>query len=436
MKLVKMKFGKNIRFSKVNLLFIICLIGMVGLILAADVQLSGRWSEDGERLTLNWNQPEGEVSQVEYSHDLLFWTPSPTGRFTDGLKIAEWTDIGWPSTAGKPNDRQQRYYRVVHGSKTSMDTTNLLWAEIITPYLESSLWKPRDAVDASERLTVPLHAAFRLARLDWQHDFDNFFDRYFAAYPKEVDTSNESRLSRLSFHYFTSRYLVLTASQERADAVRDLHAQMIAEDIRQLWNVTPAWMWERSDFVGMRERLLWKVENKNVSPQYFRALFDEELFLIAIAADLTHYFRLRDIAPDPAQADILNWTKLILSKEIKWGSAGGWLLQPGVWHEHPDYAYAGNGAELQGLNPSPVEGIASDSSHSMRWPLWLVSLAEAFPPDSEDNLFYTNLQFGLETQFVSKVLVPPTPEFRGFRTHNFMDGRNGVYRYNLSLIHI
>ncbi len=36
---------------------------------------------------------------------------------------------------------------------------------------------------------------------------------------------------------------------------------------------------------------------------------------------------------------------------------------------------------------------------------------------------------GLEKQFYEKVLVPPSPEFPGYRMTNFMDGRNGVYRW-------
>ncbi len=73
--------------------------------------------------------------------------------------------------------------------------------------------------------------------------------------------------------------------------------------------------------------------------------------------------------------------------------------------------------------------IAADSSHSMRFPLWLKSLAEAYAEGSLEKMYYKKLIKGLAKQFLYRVLVFPTDEFAGYRTNNFMDGRNGVYRW-------
>ena len=47
---------------------------------------------------------------------------------------------------------------------------------------------------------------------------------------------------------------------------------------------------------------------------------------------------------------------------------------------------------------------------------------------------YLRLYFGyppfLSAQFFEKVIVPPSDEFPNYRTNNFMDGYNGIYRYN------
>ena len=62
--------------------------------------------------------------------------------------------------------------------------------------------------------------------------------------------------------------------------------------------------------------------------------------------------------------------------------------------------------------------------------MWLRSFIEAFPPLSPDRLYYEELLSGLEIQFMEKVIVAPDSTFGAYRTNNFMDGRNGVYRYS------
>lgn len=78
----------------------------------------------------------------------------------------------------------------------------------------------------------------------------------------------------------------------------------------------------------------------------------------------------------------------------------------------------------------PIKDVAMDTSHSHRFPLWLTSLAGAYPVGSDERAFYEELLMGLGEQFVREVLVGPTDDFPSYRTANFMDGRNGVYRWN------
>ncbi|HVL24332.1 MAG TPA: hypothetical protein VM450_09605, partial [Thermomicrobiales bacterium] len=107
---------------------------------------------------------------------------------------------------------------------------------------------------------------------------------------------------------------------------------------------------------------------------------------------------------------------------------GGWIFQPGVTTDHSDYAYAGNPAIVDGMEKNPVPGISSDTSHAHRYARWLRSLRQA-GGDGARVTFYDDVLGRLHTQFVSHALVRPTPEFPWYRTTNFLDGGNGVYRW-------
>jgi hypothetical protein len=73
--------------------------------------------------------------------------------------------------------------------------------------------------------------------------------------------------------------------------------------------------------------------------------------------------------------------------------------------------------------------VAEDASHSHRSPLWLRSLAGGAPGGSPERAYYRALARSLEEQFFARVLEPPSPEFDAWRIRNFMDGRNGLYRW-------
>ncbi|NPV51845.1 MAG: hypothetical protein HPY60_11730 [Candidatus Methanofastidiosum sp.] len=120
----------------------------------------------------------------------------------------------------------------------------------------------------------------------------------------------------------------------------------------------------------------------------------------------------------------------VFERRIVWQENGGWLFQPGILEDHPDYAYAGHKVKKFGMKPLPVEGIAMDSSHSHRFPLWLTSLADAHPEGSTKRAFYERLKKELEIQLFNKVIIPPTEEFQAWRMTNYMDGYNGIYRWN------
>jgi hypothetical protein len=306
-----------------------------------------------------------------------------------------------------------------------------LWADTVEPYLADPLWIDRDAYDAGHYLMVPLHAAFYLGRRDWQADFAGYAQRFVdEGYAELGEPPN--REARLQHLYLLSQFAVLAIAFDRKELLPDGLTDLLYQEVHADWVGEPAWHWRGDPFPGgMRERLLWKLGTKAPAHGFWRAITDEELFLLAIAADLRHYERLTGSrhARSSSVAEIVEMTRTVFEQEVAWGDDGGWVFQPGVWSDHRDYAFAGRHTKDPALQPAPVSGIAPDTSHSHRFPLWLISFEEAWAPDSPEHGQFSDLRAGLGMQFFQHVLVPPSDDFPAYRTTNYMDGRNGIYRW-------
>ena len=315
---------------------------------------------------------------------------------------------------------------------------DVLWETVLKDYLEDDLWLKRDLYDAGHFLMVPLHAAFLLNRKDWQNDIHSHVSR-FVGHNGEMDVG---RLNRLHYFYFLSRYCVLAQMSETRNRLPEALPSIIRNEIDNQWARTPAWQWGMHPFEGgIRQRLEWKLTNRNVTRSFYRAVIDEELFLFAIASDMSRLDWGRKHAlsqgseddrgecPDELFKDILHSAARVFTDEVTLHSDGGWLLQPGVWNDYPDHAYSGNQRKLPNLEKLQRKVSVADVSHSHRFPLWLTSLCDSWSPKDQRNK-YRLLKSGLGKQFKHKVLVPPTNEFPFWRTNNFMDGWNGVYRWN------
>lgn len=312
------------------------------------------------------------------------------------------------------------------------DRENNLWNQTVKIYLKDDLWKEIYIYDASHSLMPSLHAAFELSKYDWQRDFSQHFKRFSCEIIKDNNNVSAVKLDRLHYLYLASQFLVLAESKDKQELIPENLNNILLSQLEVYWT-EPAWQWDRVDFSGgMKERLLWKLNNEKVSQSYYRAIIDEELFTFAIAADLRAY-EIMTIPKDkwsPIISEILDIALKVYKQEVTYQDEGGWLLQPGVWIDHPDYAYAGNVNKVQGMRPISKINIATDSSHSHRFPLWLKSMSKAYEEKSCEKSFYEKLLKGLKIQFLRKVIVKPTDDFPlGYRTNNFMDGWNGVYRW-------
>jgi hypothetical protein len=166
-----------------------------------------------------------------------------------------------------------------------------------------------------------------------------------------------------------------------------------------------------------------------VTKSYYRAVTDEDLFALAAAADVRTALLRCNLAIIPTLGAAVEVARSVFTTEVSMAQDGSWVFQLGAWRDHPDYEYAGYEQVLPSLQPKPVDGIAPDSSHFFRMPLWLVSFKCAEPGTAADKATFQRLIDGLAIQWTRSVLELPTSAFPALRMKNFMDGHNGVYRY-------
>lgn len=308
-------------------------------------------------------------------------------------------------------------------------TDEQLWEVTFEEYLKDPLWIERDAYDAGHFLMVALHSAFLLDKRDWIEAFHEQIAGFLR--DGQEDYGELAKLSKVHYLYFLSQYLVLEGTAKEQYLMPESLPDFIHNELSGIWYQT-VWRWNGGPFPGgMGERLIWKLETEDVEYEYYRGITDLELFAFAIAADLKAYNDFN--SPNDGNSmlsEILEIAYRVFEQRGEFQADGGWVFEPGVWAEHPDYAYAGHEFIAPDLEEKIVPDIAWDSSHFARFPLWLNSILNACSRDSRDYDLYLRTKCALAEQFHNIVLVPPTGDFGSYRTTNYMDGRNGVYRYS------
>jgi hypothetical protein len=280
---------------------------------------------------------------------------------------------------------------------------------------------------------VPLHAAFAGGDADGVRGFAAHARRFLeAGVPARVEPASE--LSWLQYLYLLSRFVALAEERGSAELVPSELPEKLREWVEAAWIRDTAWSYRGVFPGGIRERVRWKLDDDTDRPlraSYEDAILDSELFLFAMAADLRAARRWIDpgAAPDPLLEDIAQSARQVFRQRVVRTAEGGWLFQPGRWRDHPDFRFACRGEKQLQLSPCAPARVAEDVSHSHRMPLWLRSLAAGETAGSKDRGYYLRLLVGLESQFFRRVVVPPDSEFSGWRTRNFMDGSNGIYRW-------
>lgn len=301
-----------------------------------------------------------------------------------------------------------------------------LFAHCVGVLLEEDLWTERDAYDAGHYLMIPMHYAFRSGDWETVGMFSAFFSRFLR------DAAGEDRhgfaaldpLTRHQFLYLASQFTALCAAHgtmERVPSGLSAFAENSAASYLREGTV-----WNGSGRTPVLSHIHFVLEGGQRSKSYLNAVGDGLLFPLAILCDLRYvsWMEGRPSSPAMDEAADLAW-KIFSSPFLNRETAGGWLYQPGVMYDHSDYAYAGNASIQPGMQPKLREDVPGDSSHSHRFPLWLRSFLSAQTEGTRQALFFLR-QKQLSNQMVNYVLQKADGQWL---CSTFMDGSNGVYRY-------
>lgn len=315
------------------------------------------------------------------------------------------------------------------------DNEDALWQHTIEILLKEQLWNTERAAEAGHLLMIPMYMSFQEKNSErisqFRSHFLNFFDRGGYSY---VDFSdNNGRFYKMHYLHLISWYCVLSLNTEFSE---DKICESALNITVALWYEIPAWFWDRESFPGIRARLDWKLQVNDAKYSYYKAITEEELFIFALAANWIRYLNFKERGNDKSYNKLLDITDYALrtfNSRVSYLENENvyprrWVFQPGFWRDHPDFAFSGNEKISFILFPKEKPDVVQDSGHFYRMPLWLISLAAIGP--SEQRRYYRSLLAGIEKQFFEVVIYNPKPKM--FLLRNYMDGWNGVYRWNYS----
>lgn len=285
--------------------------------------------------------------------------------------------------------------------------------------LSQDLWTDRDAYDASHYLMIPLHAAYRSKEEATNAElFESFMLRFTAAWHDgEFQIANE--LNRTQFLILLSRYVRFNPANEQL-------IEILIQEHRRSFLETPYPHWSEGEFASIRDSIEWKLSTQDPERSFHTAIVDIDRFIMTLAADL--HAILGPASPD----HVLEAREIglrYLRESSRWGDDGEWMLGDGDYWDHPDNAYAGNIGVTENMEPKPVPGLPSDTSHAHRLP----AILEAFVPGTDEPNVREDIEAmraGLAKQLINHCLVQPDEDFRSIRLTNYLNGYNGLYRWN------
>lgn len=301
-----------------------------------------------------------------------------------------------------------------------------LYERCMGALLKEDLWTKRDAYDAGHYLMIPMYYAFWAGDRAYISRFGAFFARFAedANGPDVYQFQEGGILNKLHFFYLCTQFMNLCQANGYSGLIPDALPQMAQEFAAgYLLNHTANW--------GVEPTVIQRMENilsgKKYERSYYRASEDMDRFTLAILCDLKCFHAVRGEPYDGVLDTAADLAYRFLSSPDynQETEKGGWLYQPGVWSDYPDFAYAGNEAVTEDIQPKPREDIVEDSSHFHRMPLWLRSFLSAQADGDRQALFFLRQQ-QLANQMVNCVLQKVDGQWL---CTTFMDGTNGVYRY-------
>lgn len=308
---------------------------------------------------------------------------------------------------------------------TRLQRVENLWPTVIPTYIELVPWEPQNIYDSGHVLMLPVEYAFAMGgNAQMQQDLHAMFSDYLQAFDASLETNI---LSRFQFFYLVTRYLSLTQEQGFSADQQALYDRILEHLLFVFFEDSTRHAF--SNIGTLAEVVQSKLDNKGQPvPLLRRVTTDLEFHGFAVAAEFAAMQRAATGEVTPEIQTILDLTYDTFQSEVVFTDSG-WLYQPGQWEDFMDYQYAGHDIIQAELQPLPVAGIATDSSHSHRMPLWLLSQERAYPDGDPRKEYYQMLSAGFTEQFMTVVYRAPDEDFPAPRMTNYMDGHNGLYRY-------
>jgi hypothetical protein len=308
------------------------------------------------------------------------------------------------------------------------------WRKFVSILTKEELWTERDAYDASHLLMIPMHYAFFASDEGGIFEFETLVSRF------AVNELPGGQLNQAQWMYFVSRYLALRSQTGLPIDGSDAYlVQRVSAWLHNRWVLEPAYQWEMVPFFGSKARLLY-ITSKNLflNYGYYKAITDYELFLFAIAGDISSILQKNEDISMKVPGEIKSSICDVLKTGVKiirdrgyFTNSMGWLFQIGVWSDHVDYRFAGHEKLGPDLSEILVTDISEDASHSHRWPLFFLSLLNSPNIDMSEKNYLEKAYRGFCQQFRDVVV---TKVSGGVLLKNYMDGRNGVYRYRYNTV--
>lgn len=305
-----------------------------------------------------------------------------------------------------------------------------LFNKLAKPLIARDSWNDALAYASGQYFLIPLESAYQRDIPEWQNAFRDHVARLLKV---DVDSIVKNPLSKVQYLYPISRFVTLEAKTFGHTDLTKKTEKYLSDFIIRRWNSDNAIAYDSPGFRGVKARIDHKLGLRNPRVSYYEAITDEELFTLAIAAELKASSKIAGstLKGNRDLDSIVNYAQTILRKYGQDQPGGGWQFQPGAWSDHPDNAYAGVSNLSKNMRKSGRSDVAWDTSHFHRFASFIRSYRDAEDFGSSDYRFFDNIRTRFTKQFVSNVLVKPTSAFPGYRTTNYLDGWNGVYRYGL-----
>lgn len=191
--------------------------------------------------------------------------------------------------------------------------------------------------------------------------------------------------------------------------------------------------WPPSINGNTRDRILFAIDNwkRDLSGDrynYEYSINDDLWRLVEAAANMYVVESLLSKSPSNEIKEIIDLGYRFIN-ELGEYNESGWYFQLGSINDHPDNIYSGYSEikEIQG--PRTVQNLGWDTSHFSMFPSMLNALIIALKEDPTAFQSLSNIRNELNKSFFSKIIY--WKDGNPF-TVNYMDGTNGLYRYNSS----